>query len=65
MTETTALKSQNLASIDDVIMQIKELGKTLNSDLIIVFKNHRIEYHHSHRMLLVETRETEKVEFDD
>lgn len=62
---TKTMEVQNVTNIDDVITMIKELGRTINSDLIIVFKNHRIEYHHSHRMLLVETRETEKVEFDD
>lgn len=52
-------------SIEVILESVKQLGKQLQSDYIIVFKNYRIEYHHSHRAMVVETREAETIEIPE
>ncbi|MEM1831968.1 MAG: hypothetical protein QXJ97_10645 [Desulfurococcaceae archaeon] len=44
---------------------MKSLGEYLKCDFIIVFKNHRIEYHHGHRAMVIETREAETIELEE
>lgn len=52
-------------SIEVILESVKQLGKQLQSDCIVVFKNYRIEYHHSHRAMVVETREAETIEIPE
>ncbi|MEM4959219.1 MAG: hypothetical protein QXX12_05015 [Nanopusillaceae archaeon] len=51
--------------IESVIEEMKSLGEYLKCDFIIVFKNHRIEYHHGHRAMVIETREAETIELEE
>lgn len=52
-------------NIETVIDEVKKLGEFLEADYIIAFRNYRIEYHHGHRAIVVETREAETIELDE
>lgn len=51
--------------IDQILEMVKIFGKMIQSDYIMAFKNYRIEYHHSHRAIVVETREAETIEINE
>lgn len=69
MTETNEFKKQDemeeKIGIDQILEMVKILGKMIKSDYIIAFKQYRIEYHHSHRAIVVETREAETIEISE
>lgn len=52
-------------SIEQILESIKDLGKLMKTDFIIAFKQYRVEYHHSHRAMVIERREAETIELPE